>query len=109
MRVVRLKPYLRACKRLGLDEAGMQAIELAIAGAPAAHPVIRGLKGVRKARFPLPGRGKSGGGRVIYYLSITPSIVFMLTAYAKNEQDDLTQAQREAILAVLQSLKEDPQ
>jgi len=87
----------------------MQVIELAIAGAPAAHPEIRGLKGARKARFPLPGRGKSGGGRVIYYLSITQSIVFMLTAYAKNEQDDLTQTQREAILAVLQSLKEDMQ
>jgi len=105
VRIIRLRPYLRACRDLDLDEPAMRAIELAIAAAPLAHPVIQGLRGVRKARVPLPGRGKRGGGRVIYYLQVTPDILFMLTAYGKNEQDDLTSAQRRAILAALDSIK----
>lgn len=107
MRIVRLRPYLRACKAMALDDAAMRSIEGALAAAPEAHPVVKGLRGVRKARFALPGRGKRGGGRVVYYVTLMPSILFMLTAYAKNEQDDLTDTQRKQILAAIDSIKGD--
>ncbi|MCE7027252.1 type II toxin-antitoxin system RelE/ParE family toxin [Jiella sp. CBK1P-4] len=89
---------------MGLDDAAMREIEAGLAAAPNAHPVIRGLRGVRKARFALPGRGKSGGGRVIYYVAVK-SAIYMMTAYPKNESDDLSNAQREAILAAIERLK----
>lgn len=104
MRILRLKPYLRAMVRMGLDDGGMREVEFDIVRAPEAHPVIRGLRGVRKARIALPGRGESGGGRVIYFV-LAGTDLFMMTAYPKNEQDDLTAAQRKDILAVLQSIK----
>lgn len=104
MRILRLKPYLRAMVRMGLDDEGLREVEFDIVRAPEAHPVIRGLRGVRKARIALPGRGKSGGGRVIYFV-LAGTDLFMMTAYPKNEQDDLTAAQRKDILAVLQSIK----
>ena len=104
MRILRLKPYLRAMVRRGLDDEGLREVEFDIVRAPEAHPVIRGLRGVRKARIALPGRGKSGGGRVIYFV-LAGTDLFMMTAYPKNEQDDLTAAQRKDILAVLQSIK----
>ena len=66
--------------------------------------MIKGLRGVRKARFPLAGRGKSGGGRVIYYVALKTAI-YMMTAYAKNERDDLSPDQRKAILAAIENLK----
>jgi hypothetical protein len=105
MRVVRLKPYLRAMARMKVDNDAMREIELDLVRAPEIHPIIRGLRGVRKARFPLPGRGKSGGGRVIYYVE-AGSALYMLTAYPKNEQDDLSPEQRKAILAVMDEIKE---
>lgn len=104
MRILRLKPYLRAMVRMGLDDEGLREVEFDIVRAPEAHPVIRGLRGVRKARIALPGRGESGGGRVIYFV-LAGTDLFMMTAYPKNEQDDLTAAQRKDILAVLQSIK----
>ncbi len=104
MRVVRLKPYLRAMERMGLADADMRQIELELVAAPLAHPVIKGLRGVRKARFALPGRGKSGGGRVIFYVAVETA-VYMMTAYPKNEREDLSPDQRKAILAVIESLK----
>lgn len=37
--------------------------------------------------------GKSGGARVIYYWAKSRDIVLMLTAYAKNDQVNLTPTQ----------------
>jgi len=106
MRVVRLKPYLRAMERMKVDELFMRRLELSLVAAPQAHPVIRGLRGVRKARFRLAGRSKSGGARVIYYFAVGKAI-YMMTAYPKNEQDDLSPEQRKSILAALERLKGD--
>jgi hypothetical protein len=105
MLVVRLKPYVRAMARMGFDDTEMRAIETSIIAAPKAHPIIRGLRGVRKARFARPGGGKSGGGRAIYYLALSADRLFMMTAYAKNEQDDLSPEQRKAILAAIESIR----
>lgn len=106
MKVVRLRPYLRAMARMGLDDQAMRTVESVLIAAPDAHPIIKGLRGVRKARFALPGRGKSGGGRVVYYVAVKEAI-YMMTAYPKNERDDLSSDQRKAILAAIDSLKGD--
>ncbi|MGD9503164.1 MAG: type II toxin-antitoxin system RelE/ParE family toxin [Methyloceanibacter sp.] len=105
MRVVRLKPYLRAMKAMGMGEGGMNELETFILSAPDAHPIIPGLKGARKARFARPGKGKRGGGRAIYYLAVTPQLVFMMTAYPKNERDDLSPEQRRMILEAIESIR----
>ena len=104
MRIVRLRPYIRAIERMDLGDEDMRRIEISLVAAPEAHPVIKGLRGVRKARFALPGRGKSGGGRVIYYVAVR-SAIYMMTAYPKNERDDLSNDQRKAILAFIDGLK----
>lgn len=90
---------------MGFDDAGMRAIEAAIIAAPQAHPMIRGLRGVRKARFARPDGGKSGGGRTIYYVALSPDRLFMMTAYPKSERDDLSPDQRKAIFAAMESIK----
>jgi hypothetical protein len=46
--------------------------------------------GIRKLRVAAKGHGKSGGARVIYYWAVRRDHVFLLRAYAKNEQSDLT-------------------
>jgi hypothetical protein len=104
MRIVRLKLYLRAMKGMGLDDTAMREIEVAIVAAPEAHPMIKGLHGVRTARFARPGMGKSGGGRAIYYVALKGGFLAMLTAYPKNEKDDLTSEDRKAILRVIETL-----
>jgi hypothetical protein len=105
MEVVRLPAYIRAMKAMGFDETGMREVEDFIRAAPDAHPVVKGLKGARKARFARPGRGKSSGGRTIYYVAVSPATLFMMVAYAKNERDDLSTEQRRAIVRALESIK----
>jgi hypothetical protein len=56
---------------------------------PNAGSLIPGGGGLRKIRLRLAGRGKRGGARVIYYWMKDRSQIYMLLAYAKNEQADL--------------------
>ena len=97
--------YIRAMKAMGFNEASMRDVENYIRAAPDAHPLVKGLKGARKARFARPGHGKRGGGRTIYYVAVSPSLLFMMTAYPKNERDDLSNEQRRSIVKALESIK----
>jgi len=57
---------------------------------PEKGKIIRGSGGLRKIRFGISGRGKSGGVRIIYYWIKKKEIILMLLVYPKNEQDNLT-------------------
>ncbi len=61
---------------------------------PVAGDVIAGTGGVRKVRWALPGRGKSGGARVIYFYHDMGMPLFLLDAYAKNERANISHADR---------------
>ena len=56
---------------------------------PEAGEIIPGSGGVRKLRRALPGRGKRGGLRVIYYLRRHQGVIWMLTLYPKNVAESI--------------------
>jgi hypothetical protein len=91
-------------REMGIGETGMAKIEAEIVANPN-HPMIKELRGVRKARISRPGTGKRGGGRVIYYVPIGTDAFYMLAAYAKSEQDHLSTEQRKRILRALETIK----
>lgn len=57
---------------------------------PDAGDVIKGSGGIRKLRWAIEGKGKRGGIRLIYFLSLPEARILMLTLFAKNELEDLT-------------------
>jgi mRNA-degrading endonuclease RelE of RelBE toxin-antitoxin system len=69
---------------------------------PEKGKVIRGSGRLRKIRWGISGRGKSGGSRIIYYWILKKDTILMLLVYPKNEQDNLTSSQ----LKILKSLVE---
>lgn len=72
---------------------------------PLAGDLIAGLSGVRKLRFAPKGRGKSGAFRVIYYVLSGDRPILALLLYGKNEQTDLSPAQRKAVAVLVAEMK----
>ena len=68
---------------------------------PNAGDLIPGGRGLRKLRVPLPGRGKRGGARVIYYHWVSKEQCYLIYAYAKNVAANLTQEQLHRLADVI--------
>lgn len=77
-----------------MDEEERRVLIDYLAYNPITGELIPGTGGVRKLRWALEGRGKRGGARVVYYYHSEAMPLFALTAYAKNERADLSQADR---------------
>ncbi len=72
-----------------LDEESYAHLQQQLADNPKMGAIVRGSGGVRKLRWALPGRGKRGGVRVIYYARTKQGQIWMLTIYAKNEESSI--------------------
>lgn len=91
--VVETPEFLAATRRImNADERGLLVDYLA--GNPLAGDLISGTGGIRKLRWGLEGRGKRGRVRVVYYYRSDTMPIFALTAYAKNDRANLSQADR---------------
>jgi hypothetical protein len=76
--------------RAHLDDEQYRLFQLALLLRPEYGRLIPGSGGLRKARWAVPGRGKRGGLRIIYYWNESESTIYCLFAYRKNDQGDLT-------------------
>ena len=56
---------------------------------PDAGKIVHGSGGVRKLRWAIAGKGKSGGIRVIYYWKRADNEVCLLTVYGKSERETI--------------------
>ncbi len=91
--VVETPEFLAATRRI-MDEMERDLLVNYLARNPLAGERIPGTGGVRKLRWGLAGRGKRGGARVVYYYYSDAMPIFALTAYAKNERANISQADR---------------
>ena len=58
-------------------------------------------------RIGLQGRGKRGGGRIIYWFHSMNLPVVLLLAYGKNEKDDMSGDERKVLMRLTEGLIED--
>jgi hypothetical protein len=86
------------------DDEALRAIQIRLLLDPSAGDIIPGTKGLRKIRVALPGRGKRGGARVIYYWRVSKDLCYLIYAYAKNTQEDLTRLQARSLSKLMQEV-----
>ena len=77
-----------------LGKVGFDDVLEFLARRPKAGRIIQGSGGLRKVRIARPGKGKSGGTRVIYYYHNDDKPLLLLLIYAKADQENMTAAQK---------------
>jgi len=92
MRFIETPIFTRTIRILLRDEE-YRALQLALLLRPEQGDIMPGGEGLRKIRWRMRGKGKRGGIRVIYYWDIKQETFYMLLAYPKSKQEDLTAEQ----------------
>jgi hypothetical protein len=108
-KIVRTRHYERGLSKIGhkgldRDELG-QEIEDIIEENPLVGVIIPGTHGVRKFRYAMPGKGKRGGFRVVYYFYNDEGPIFLLDIFAKNDREDITPQDKVMFAEFVKELK----
>ncbi|MBF0290510.1 MAG: type II toxin-antitoxin system RelE/ParE family toxin [SAR324 cluster bacterium] len=85
-----------------MEEESYRQLQMSLIENPAIGNIIPSSGGIRKIRWTLPGQGKRGGTRVLYYWYTSQHQILMLYAYAKNKQENLTPQQLKKLRKVFE-------
>ncbi len=89
-----------------LDDENYTALQVALFRKPDLGKLIQHSGGLRKVRWALPGKGKSGGVRVIYYFwGSTDDRITFCDIYPKSEKEDLTQSEIQSLRKQIEETK----
>lgn len=92
-------------KAMGLNDDDLARLQRELLEDPKVGPVMQGTGGVRKMRFAFEDRGKSGSARVIYVDFEVYDKIYLITAYPKNEKDNLTKEERNELRQLMDILR----
>jgi len=82
--------FSKRWKEIGLGEEELRALQIMLLKDPESGPVMEGTGGIRKVRFPLKNRGKSGSIRVCYTDFAEYEVTYLITAFEKKDQENLS-------------------
>ena len=107
--VSELKSFRRAAEKAGMSEQDIDGLVEYLAENPEAGDEIAGTGGCRKVRFAIEGnnKGKSGGVRTITLFSGEAMPVFLITVFAKSQQVTLSQAERNQLKTLADTLTQE--
>ena len=91
---------------IGLGETELTQLQIMLLKDPESGPVIEGTGGIRKVRFPIENRGKRGSVRVCYTDFADYEVIYLITAFTKNEQSNLTDEEKNVLRKLVKSLRE---
>ena len=104
--VVETPLFIREASRLLSDKNRLELVEF-LAKNPESGVIMQGTGGVRKLRWARPGKGKSGGFRVIYYYYNETIPLFALNVFAKSEKINLTGDEKNALKKITSQIVEE--
>ena len=103
---VELPIFRTRWKAMGLHDNDLLRLQEELLADPQVGAVMRETGGVRKMRFAFEHRGKSGSVRVIYVDFEIYEKIFLITAYTKDEKDNLSDSEKNEIKHLIKLLEQ---
>lgn len=97
MEIIETPIFTRKINKI-LPDDEYRKLQWELAVNPEAGMFILGCQGLRKLRWIIPGKGKRGGLRIIYYWYTQDEKIYMLLPYKKSEQEELTRVQLKMLI-----------
>lgn len=89
------------------DDEALRRLELELLQNPERGNLIPHTGGLRKVRMKLPGRGKSGGARVIYLYLPDRQIIYYFYLYTKSKKENLTENEKRLLKEAANIIKKE--
>ena len=102
---IMLPEFDKQWKAIGFDDNVLKALQEELTINPEKGEMMRGTGGLRKIRVAFEGRGKSGSARACYVDFAVYEKIYMISAYTKNDKDNLTKEERNEIKRLIEVLK----
>lgn len=99
--------FTKRWKEIGLSDEDLLALQIMLLKNPESRPVMEGTGGIRKVRFALENRGKSGSVRVCYTDFAEYEVTYLITAFTKNEQANLSDEEKNVLKKLVKALLEE--
>jgi len=90
---------------LGFTDKELKALQEELTFNPSKGDLIKGTGGLRKIRVAFENRGKSGSARVCYVDFAIYERIYLITAYQKNEKENLSNEERNSIKNMIKMLE----
>jgi len=103
VKVIALNSFRTAVKKL-MNEEDIKALASELRKRPNKGDILKGTGGVRKVRW-AHNQGKRGGFRIIYFYQNKKGQIFLITAYTKNQKENLTATETKQLKQLTDQLK----
>lgn len=102
---VNLDIFNKLWEDLGLSDDDLRELQEHLNIDPEAGKIIKNTGGVRKLRWAVKGKGKSGGVRVLYVDFLFYEKIYLLMVYTKNKKENITAKEKQIIKKKVDELK----
>lgn len=101
------KTFEQNWESLRLDDDDLMCLQQTLLENPQIGALVKKTGGLRKMRIRLDGRGKSGGARVLYIDFVSYEKIYLISAYSKARQDNLSDEESWKIKQLIESLEKE--
>ena len=100
-----LPEFEKKWQNFKLNDDDLKDLEAYLCEYPEAGKLIKKTGGVRKFRWKLLSKGKSGGARVLYVDFTSFEKIYMITYFSKSTKISLTDSEKSQLKTIIDQLK----